>query len=260
MDWPTQNTGHADLVQRGDGSWAVVFLGVRPRGSTPGWHVLGRETFAAEIEWHDDWPRVGAPIEGVASGLLVETLAAPRPPHSWVSSSCLLSDVLSYSAGEWHLLANGADAFVGRRQEHFFTRTQATVEPRTGDVGLEIRIDPLHRVGLRVAGGLVRATASIGGLEIVLGESQIPTPAVLELRTSPSHETPGAPWRGPDVIIAGVQEEGLFRELGRIDGRYLSSEVAGGFTGRMIGLTAERGQGIVKSFQYKGCDDAALLE
>ncbi|WP_431930755.1 hypothetical protein [Nonomuraea jabiensis] len=25
----------------------MVFLAVRPRGGTPGWHVLGRETFLA---------------------------------------------------------------------------------------------------------------------------------------------------------------------------------------------------------------------
>ena len=29
-----------------DGSWAIVYHGVRARGSSPEWHVLGRETFA----------------------------------------------------------------------------------------------------------------------------------------------------------------------------------------------------------------------
>ena len=37
-----QNTGHADLVEAPDGSWWMVLLGVRPRGGTPGWHVIGR--------------------------------------------------------------------------------------------------------------------------------------------------------------------------------------------------------------------------
>ncbi len=46
-----QNTGHADLVERPDGSWAIVYHGVRPRGSSPEWHVLGRETFADEVVW-----------------------------------------------------------------------------------------------------------------------------------------------------------------------------------------------------------------
>src|SRR5690606_29267786 len=54
---PVQNTGHADLVERSDGSWAAVYLGVRVQGSTPGFHVLGRETFLAGVEWIDGWPQ-----------------------------------------------------------------------------------------------------------------------------------------------------------------------------------------------------------
>ncbi|WP_369267811.1 family 43 glycosylhydrolase, partial [Streptomyces harbinensis] len=38
-DQAIQNTGHGDLVQAPDGSWWIVFLGVRPGGGTPGWHV-----------------------------------------------------------------------------------------------------------------------------------------------------------------------------------------------------------------------------
>lgn len=60
-DEPVQNTGHADLVQAPDGTWWMVFLGVRPRGGTPGWHVLGRETFLAPVTWEDGWPVVGPP-------------------------------------------------------------------------------------------------------------------------------------------------------------------------------------------------------
>ncbi|HET6856418.1 MAG TPA: family 43 glycosylhydrolase, partial [Streptomyces sp.] len=58
-DHPVQNTGHGDLVQGPDGSWWLVHLGVRPGGGTPGWHVLGRETFLAPVEWVDGWPVVG---------------------------------------------------------------------------------------------------------------------------------------------------------------------------------------------------------
>src|SRR5690242_1949998 len=57
-DRPVQNTGHADLVEAADGSWWMVLLGVRHRGMTPGFHVLGRETFLAPVEWVDGWPVV----------------------------------------------------------------------------------------------------------------------------------------------------------------------------------------------------------
>ena len=38
---PIQATGHADLFQAHDGSWWLVFLGIRPRGSYPAFHVPG---------------------------------------------------------------------------------------------------------------------------------------------------------------------------------------------------------------------------
>lgn len=56
---PVQNTGHADLIKTRNG-WAMVHLGVRPFGPTPGFHVLGRETFVAGVRWQDDWPIVDA--------------------------------------------------------------------------------------------------------------------------------------------------------------------------------------------------------
>lgn len=70
---PIQNTGHADLVQGPDGSWWMVLLGVRPGGGTPGWHVLGRETFLVPVTWVDDWPVVGE--------LSSELPAPPWPLH-----------------------------------------------------------------------------------------------------------------------------------------------------------------------------------
>src|SRR5690349_19562492 len=58
-DRPIQSTGHSDLVRAPDGSWALVLLGTRPRGRTPAFHVLGRETFLAPVTWADGWPVVG---------------------------------------------------------------------------------------------------------------------------------------------------------------------------------------------------------
>jgi xylan 1,4-beta-xylosidase len=47
---------------------------------------------------------------------------------------------------------------------------------------------------------------------------------------------------GPDTITFGIEEpDGTFTALATLDGRYLSTEVAGGFTGRVIGLYATAG-------------------
>lgn len=59
---PIQSTGHGDLVMAADGTWWMVLLGTRPLGATPGFHVMGRETFLGPVAWADGWPEVG-PIE-----------------------------------------------------------------------------------------------------------------------------------------------------------------------------------------------------
>jgi hypothetical protein len=44
-------------------------------------------------------------------------------------------------------------------------------------------------------------------------------------------------------------------ELGHCDGRYLSTELAGGFTGRMIGFYCRHGTLQIQSFEYLGADN-----
>src|SRR6185503_17000516 len=50
---PIQAIGHADLVEAPGGAWFAVFLGARPHGYPPCYH-LGRETFLSPVRWTDD--------------------------------------------------------------------------------------------------------------------------------------------------------------------------------------------------------------
>jgi hypothetical protein len=60
---------------------------------------------------------------------------------------------------------------------------------------------------------------------------------------------------GPDTLTFGVEEpDGTFTSLGTLDGRYLSTEVAGGFTGRVIGLYAAAGTVHFDWFDYEPVD------
>lgn len=251
-DSPVQNTGHADLVQRPDGSWAMVFLGARPAGQFPGWHVLGRETFGAEIGWEDGWPAVVGPLQAPDDG--VESRLSDVEgtlPLDWVGAGVFPGEVLATAADRWVLTAPERAtqrAFVGRRQEHRRIDVEATLEVGDGAAGLELRMDPGHAVSLEVDGGRVRAVTRIGGLEHELGARAVgEKPAALRLRVERSGP-------GPDTVVAlgGTAEDVV--ELGRLDGRYLSTEVAGGFTGRFVGLTAVRGTATVHGFRYTGRD------
>jgi hypothetical protein len=220
-----QNTGHADLVQRPDGSWAVVFHGVRPRGTSPQFHVLGRETFAAGVEWVDGWPRVGEWLALPGGPVLVDELAGNQLPVSWVSPRRFPDEVLTRDGQGWRLTAVDSDpasddlAFAGRRQEHLYCRAPAVVDATDGIGGLSVRIDARHSLDVEADGDRVRAVAQ----------------------------------------VAGMVDGGGFTELGRLDGRYVSTEVAGGMTGRLLGVRCSAGSVVVRSFRYAGADDPGAV-
>ncbi|UXY24730.1 glycoside hydrolase family 43 protein [Streptomyces cynarae] len=266
---PIQNTGHADLVQGPDGSWWMVLLGVRPRGGTPGWHVLGRETFLAPVTWVDGWPVVGEvtpELPAPAWPLVPGPAEAPRDDFDlselrpqWISvrdrpeEHCTTKE----RAGWLTLRARGASldepdvVFVGRRQQHLTCQVRACVDPAEGRGGLAVRLDEEHHYEVEASDGEVRVLARVGTLRTVVGSRSVPAgPVVLGVGIS------GTPPRdsrtGPDTVTLGIEEpDGTFTVLGTLDGRYLSTEVAGGFTGRVIGLYAAAGTVHFDWFDYE---------
>ncbi|GAB2762447.1 glycoside hydrolase family 43 protein [Streptomyces bullii] len=163
-DHPVQNTGHADLVQAPDGTWWMVLLGVRPRGGTPGWHVLGRETFLAPVSWADGWPVVGEPAPVMAAPAWP---LAPGPAEasrddfdlselrpSWVSPRSRPTEhcTTEERAGWLTLRARGGSLddpdvmFVGRRQRHLSCRASTLIDPGQGRGGLAVHLDERRRV------------------------------------------------------------------------------------------------------------------
>ncbi len=71
---PVTNAGHADLVQRHDGTWWAVFLASRPyEGSR---YNTGRETFLLPVEWNEGWPVI------LPKGIPVPAFVAANPKKS----------------------------------------------------------------------------------------------------------------------------------------------------------------------------------
>jgi xylan 1,4-beta-xylosidase len=275
-DRPIQSTGHADLVQATDGSWWMVLLGTRPRGYTPEFQVLGRETFLAPVEWVDDWPVVGPleehhpaprgwrpfPEAPSRDDFDAEALApywiSPRirPEHSWS---------LSERPGWLTLHATGptldrpGHTFIARRQQHHNCRVTAHLDPGTGRAGLSIRMDEAHHYDLEIGDGQARVVARIGPLSQCVARHPVP-PGPLTLTidvrttdilppsaTAATGESLGVAGRGPDTI--GFSADGVL--LAELDGRYLSTEVATGFTGRVIGMYATEGSVSFDWFDYQ---------
>jgi hypothetical protein len=188
---------------------------------------------------------------------VTEAVEGGALPASWVAESRFPSEFVTTEDGAPRVSSAGEPVFVGRRQEHLYARVRARLDV-VGTGGLSVRIDPRHAVDLECSGGRVRAVWAVGDVRHVLGERAVDGGTVLELRMEPA---PGGGWdpRGPDRIAAGVVSDGGFSELGAVDGRYLSTEVAGGMTGRMVGITCREGAVVVRSLRYAGADDPAAL-
>lgn len=258
---PVQNVGHADLVERPDGTWAAVHLGVRPRGCGPRFHVNGRETFLAELTWADDWPHFEPPANlRVPTGQrdFDDDFSSPALDLRWVSPG-ERPDRIARAAPEGVVLshapsANGEPSGLFARVGGDHWEADFTVDPGQDDAfTVALRLDGRHWYGLRVAGGRVTAVARVGETETVLGSRPL-RDAPLTLRIRSTEPT----WDGPDDIELGIVEAtgpgpgpGHGTDvLGRLDGRYLSTEVAGGFTGRLVGLWTEAGQVLVRRARF----------
>jgi xylan 1,4-beta-xylosidase len=266
-----QNTGHADLVQRADGSWAIVFLGVRVRGVSPGFHGLGRETFAAEVHWHDGWPVVGELLEPSATSTSTvvkeDTDFAGRLGYEWVASGPGCASPVA-AVGDGSLLLNSADyhdVFLGRRQEHLYADATVSIEAGGGRGALVLRLDPSHEYLVEVSSASVAAVSQVGAVRAVFVKKKRTanwprsthgaTNLEVYVAVVPVTSTSGA----PECVTLGYVDNGVRVELARLDGRYLSTEVAGGFTGRLFGVVSVSGHPAFSHFRYRGSDDPAAL-
>jgi len=257
---PIQATGHADLVESADGAWFAVFLGIRPNGYPP-CHHLGRETFLSPLTWTED----GFPVIGDGGRVSLEMQtplelqsAFEEPARDDFTSPGLAlcwnylrnPDLARYSLDErpGHLrlrgVAPGLDdiaspAWVGRRQCHFAVRAAASLEFEAAsereEAGLVVRMNERHHYEIFVTRRAGRPSVAlrrrIGSLRAeVASRSLSPNESsrvVLAIDAD----------RDKYVFSCGPSEEQL-GPLGDGETRFLSTEVAGGFTGAYFGMYA----------------------
>jgi len=256
-------TGHADFVTDADGNWWLVCLGIRPRGGFPGWHHLGRETFLAPVAWEDGWPVVadGEVPGAVDADALPGGGQAADGPDSRASPDPVEHTDTDFSDGRTHewqyrrtpdrdryaftddglvlwggpeTLDDPGTTFLCRRQTNFDCRIRADLafDPEPGEeAGLALVMDEQHHYEVGIVGG---AGGDIDGgsdadaavVRVTVGD------ATRELAREPVGER----------TTLGVDAAAETYEF-RVDGeavaearpKYLSTEVAGGFTGVMVG-------------------------
>ena len=221
----------------------------------PGFHVNGRETFLAGVDWASEWPVVipGRYQEPQPTTSLLKISGRPNCTHAGSlpaspASFCHLDGTggVTLNAGR---LPDDREAKRLLAVRACDAEWQVNLEAPPGDLSLIVRIDDAHWAGIERRGNVLSARAVIGPMDQILASRNgIRLGAPLALRAVGNPQQHGVR-TGPDRVELGYVQDG-FKVLAAIDGRYLSTEVAGGFTGRVIGVEALAGQARVARFEY----------
>lgn len=258
---PIQATGHADLFQASDGNWWMVFLGIRPTAGRH--HHLGRETFLAPVSWKDGWPVVnsGQPVplrvttpslpppgsegpERLASGVApsLDDFRSSELPHHYchvrnpVRSAYSLAErpgMLRLHASTTTMSMRGSPTFVGRRQQHFAlqVRTELHFEPTAPgqEAGLVLRMNEAHHYDLLVTSGdggrYVQLRTTVAGVDRIVARKEVGAGA-LQLVVDATRDDYRFSYAAPGAPLT---------TLGKAPTLPLSTELAGGFTGVVLG-------------------------
>jgi xylan 1,4-beta-xylosidase len=252
---PVTNAGHADLVQMKDGSWWAVFLASRPYSGSR--YNTGRETFLLPVTWKNGWPVIlepGKPIPYVVKG----PAGLQAAKGDALSGNFTKRDEFDGALGpEWiqvhvpkqsrfeffrgalrmrplpvNLDERRNASFLARRQQHLnFDASTELVPPAGGfAAGLAAYQSEqfwyffgARRIGKNLQLFLERSAGK--GAQIVTGTT-IAIPKTLKLRVSAD---------GPNYSFFFDAGSGWTALVENDDGSILSTEVAGGFVGTVLG-------------------------
>ncbi len=259
-EFPVEYTGHADMVETKFGEWWAIFLGVRPYDGRN--FNTGRETFLLPVAWEDGWPIILKPGQEVPLKLKKPNLDEYRTENSLASGNFGYIEEFDDELGldwlfvrvpkeKWYQLSNGRlsvtprsdsisglgqPSYVAKRQQHAYAQFQTEMHytpEHVGDeagmvafqnrdhyifFGLHKTSEPSQKLILRaVRGGEVQSYSAI---EYSAQE--------IELKM----EAEGG--RYSFYYRSDHNQDWLLLE-GQVDATLLSTEVAGGFVGAVVG-------------------------
>lgn len=246
-----QGAGHGDIIEDKDGNWWFVHLAFRQIDRWLTYHHLGRETCLQPVSWTEDgWFEIG--VDGKAlleidlpdRNFAKQTLSYKKTFDNtdWDMDWCYLrvpsyenyhkeSNMLKLKGTSIDLSQCASPTFLGIRQEELEQVVNCTVTPGEQEAGITFYMDENHHYDIFVCGHedkvTVSAKVTIGSLSCILDSVTIKgSQAKLRVVSDPIQYT--------FEVMDGTE----YVTLGKADTRYLSSEVAGGFTGVFMGLYA----------------------
>lgn len=261
-----QGVGHGDLVQAPDGSWFAVHLGFRQMGRWMPYHQLGRETFLTPVYFGEDgWFTMGDNGTTVGQfeigGDFVQerknlyTFENTEPRREW----CFLRHPHeeNYELSSRSFVLHGTDetldslespTFIGIRQIDFCAGISAEVEIDSGIAGITLYMDENHHYDLYIEKGDTYRVCK----KLNIGDVK----SVEEVRNVSGNRVKLV-IRADNLNYSFYAVDGDSEYcLGTAQSRYISTEVASGFTGVVIGLFAvgEGGTACFTDFICEYCD------
>ena len=245
-----QGVGHGDLIQNTDGNWYIVHLGFRQIDQWMPYHNLGRETFLTPVYFDENGWFTAGNNGTVSEGfdingdfeqepLPIYTFSNTRVGVDW----CFLRHPVleNYHFNSEKFILKGTDktldsvdspTFLALRQKDFSGSVTCNVSIDKGEAGITLYMDEQQHY------------------DLALRKSRDGFEAVLKLNIGDiKHDQKIVPLKNGTATLHIEFENFLYTfdvndgediyPLGTAQTRYLSSEVASGFTGVMIGLYAQ---------------------
>ena len=273
---PIQGVGHADIVDAQDGSWWIVFHGYRTVAQGVH-HILGRETCLAPVTW----PKNGWPVVN-GNGTVTVDMTCPTLPLKPFPEKPIRNDFdVNKLSLEWNYIhyPNAGNYSLSARKGYLRLKgSEQTIEDYKSPTFIGRRIQDMYfTASTQLEFNLNKANEEAGIIllnnsshfDLLIKQSKGKRVLINRLMFgSVIHESPEVALKEGPVKLAITCERSVFifsyaqgnepfREIGRVDSKFLSSETIGGFTGVYVGLYAT-GNGIASTsnadydwFEYK---------
>ncbi|GAB4041597.1 glycoside hydrolase family 43 protein [Spirosoma jeollabukense] len=260
------SAGHAQFVDGPDGKMYCIFLAVRPYEGD--YYNTGRETFIAPVTWKDEWPMIEHGEKAIAysyttnikevkqkgalpqSGNFGYTLTFDKEldpallfmrTHDKNSYSLLKKDGLTLKLKPETIMEMGNPSFIGKRQQHLYStaETELRFTPKSDKekAGLVILQDEGHFYWLCKSKAqdkdvlqLYQSKPRSKEMELL---TEIPLDAKSEkvgLRITSQGDTYS--------FYASTDAKNWKLLKDKVDGKFLSTKVSGGFIGCLYGMYA----------------------
>lgn len=259
---PITTAGHADIIQTKEGDWWAVFLATRAYDKTA--YNTGRETFLLPVSWKNEWPIILEQGKEIPYQLNAQKISATTKnsesmtgnfiwqdnfsgknlQHHWVSLRTADSPFyqLQKNSIQLQALNVGLDeleqpAFLGRRQQH--TRFSASTEL---DIPAEKTSAGIVALQSETAHYYFGATTINGKTRLFIEQANRSAPKIIHT-LSPADiskrlklEIEG---NAGQISFYYRNKNGNRKSvLENADAKILSTEVAGGFVGTLLGIHA----------------------